>query len=129
MDTFPIIHCSDLEQSLGFYRDEFGFTMKFRWPDEGALEFAYLERDGSGLGLGRPNGEDHGLPVSAGLPATFVLCTYVDDLDGLYAKLRSHGVRGLAPPADRPWGERIAYVQDPDGYPILVIQQPNSKST
>ena len=60
----------------------------------------------------------------SGLPATFVLCTYVDDLDALYTKLLERGVRGLAEPKDRPWGERIAYVQDPDGYPILVIQQP-----
>src|SRR5437868_14116615 len=70
MDTFPIIHCADLERSLHFYRDEFGFTLKFRWPDEGPLEFAYLVRDGSGLGLGRPNGDDYGLPVRTGLPAT-----------------------------------------------------------
>ena len=124
MDTFPIIHCADLERSLHFYRDEFGFTLKFRWPDDGPLEFAYLVRDGSGLGLGRPNGDDYGLPVRTGLPATFVLCTYVDDLDALYTKLLERGVRGLAEPKDRPWGERIAYVQDPDGYPILVIQQP-----
>jgi hypothetical protein len=27
------------------------------------------------------------------------------------------------PPADRPWGERIAFVQDPDDYPVLVIQR------
>src|SRR5207249_1668986 len=99
MDTFPILHCRDLDRSLRFYRDEFGFTLKFRWPQDGSLEFAYLERDGSGLGLGRPNGEGYGLPVSTGLPATFVLCTYVDDLDRLYAKLQTHGVRGLAAPA------------------------------
>lgn len=127
MDTFPIIHCRDLERSLHFYRDEFGFSLKFRWPEEGAAEFFYLERDGSGLGLGRPNGDDYGLPMKAGLPATFVLCTYVKDLDRLYTTLVEHGIRGLSPPVDRPWGERIAYVQDPDGYPILVIQEPASK--
>ena len=129
MDTFAIIHCRDLDRSLRFYRDEFGFVLKFRWPEEGPLEFAYLLRDGSGLGLGRPNGEAYGLPVRTGLPATFVLCSYVEDLDGLYAKLLAEGVRGLAAPKDQPWGERIAYVQDPDGYPILVIQQPIPKSS
>jgi lactoylglutathione lyase len=66
---------------------------------------------------------DHGLPVATGLPATFVLCTYVANVDGLYALLMEHGVPGLMPPADRPWGERIAFVQDPDDYPVLVIQR------
>jgi lactoylglutathione lyase len=127
VETFPIIHCGDLERSLQFYRDGFGFSLKFRWPEEGAAEFFYLERNGSGLGLGRPNGDAYGLPVKVGLPATFVLCTYVQDLDRLYAALVERGVRGLSAPADQPWGERIAYVQDPDGYPILVIQAPIPK--
>jgi catechol 2,3-dioxygenase-like lactoylglutathione lyase family enzyme len=56
MDTFPIIHCRDLERSLRFYRDELGFTEKFRWPENGPLEFLYVERDDSGLGLARPDG-------------------------------------------------------------------------
>jgi uncharacterized glyoxalase superfamily protein PhnB len=30
------------------------------------------------------------------------------------------GARLLVPPTDQPWGERLFYVEDPDGNPIQV---------
>lgn len=123
MSTFPILHAGDLQRSLRFYRDELGFTLEYRWPVKGDPEYLYLERESSGLGIGRPDKSAHGLPVRAGPPATFTLCVYVSDLDALYARLLEHGVAGRAAPADKPWGERIAFVGDPDGYPILLIQK------
>jgi lactoylglutathione lyase len=55
--------------------------------------------------------------------STFRICTYVEDLDQLFEHLRAHEVKQLAPPLDKPWGERVAYVQDPDGYPVMLIQR------
>jgi lactoylglutathione lyase len=48
----------------------------------------------------------------------------VEQLDALFERLRAHDVKELAPPTDKPWGERVAYVQDPDGYPVMLIQRP-----
>jgi lactoylglutathione lyase len=124
VSTFPIIYASDIERSLRFYRDELAFTLKFRWPKAGLAEYVYLERDGSGLGLGRPTNEDISIPSRTGLPATFLICTYVEQLDEFFERLRAHDVKELAPPTDKPWGERVAYVQDPDGYPVMLIQRP-----
>jgi lactoylglutathione lyase len=39
----------------------------------------------------------------------------VDDVDSEHERLRAAGVRVLAPPTDRPWGERTLHVADPDG--------------
>jgi lactoylglutathione lyase len=39
----------------------------------------------------------------------------VDDVDTEHERLRGEGVRVLAPPTDRPWGERTLHVADPDG--------------
>ena len=39
----------------------------------------------------------------------------MDDVDAEHERLRSAGVRVLAPPSDRPWGERTLHVADPDG--------------
>jgi lactoylglutathione lyase len=39
----------------------------------------------------------------------------VDDVDAEHDRLRTAGVRVLAPPADRPWGERTLHLSDPDG--------------
>ena len=101
---FPIIHSADLGRSLRFYRDELAFVEKYRFPGDGPPEFLYLEREGAGLGLGRPTSDDHGLAVRVGLPATFSRCVYVAGQDDLYARVVARGAAGLRPPADEPWG-------------------------
>jgi len=44
-----------------------------------------------------------------------------DDLDGLYKKLKSKGVRFHEPPHDEPW-ERSMSAFDPDGYTVEFAQ-------
>ena len=44
-----------------------------------------------------------------------------DDLDGLYKKLKSKGVRFETPPHDEPW-ERSMTTLDPDGYSVEFAQ-------
>ena len=48
------------------------------------------------------------------------MCIYADDVDEAVAMLREAGVRVLAEPIDQPWGERMAYVEDPDGNPVMI---------
>jgi uncharacterized glyoxalase superfamily protein PhnB len=43
---------------------------------------------------------------------------YESDVDSLYERLVSAGVRPQAPPRDAPWGERFFHVADPDGHEI-----------
>jgi glyoxylase I family protein len=64
---------------------------------------------------------DHGLdPVTEGQRATVTLWT--DDTAASYRSLTAAGVPGLAKPYV--WLERllIAWVQDPDGHPIQLVQ-------
>ena len=46
----------------------------------------------------------------------------VDEVDRLVEELRAGGVKVLREPADMPWGERVAYVTDPDGNPVALAQ-------
>ena len=50
-----------------------------------------------------------------------------DDLDGLYKKLRSKGVRFHEPPHDEPW-ERSMAAFDPDGYTVEFAQGRRGKN-
>ena len=45
---------------------------------------------------------------------------YVDDVDGDVDELRRADVRVLREPDDMLWGERLAYVADPDGNPVAL---------
>ena len=37
------------------------------------------------------------------------------DVDRLYARIVARGGTPVAPPADKPWGQRMAFFADPDG--------------
>ena len=43
------------------------------------------------------------------------LYTYVEDVDGALARARKAGA-GVDEAEDKPWGDRVAVVTDPDGY-------------
>jgi lactoylglutathione lyase len=64
--------------------------------------------------------EQYGAPVGDGV--RFELFVYVDEVDRLVEEMRADGVTVLREPTDMPWGERVAYVTDPDGNPVALAQ-------
>ena len=111
---YAILFVSDLERSAAFYRDVIG--LPFRFANESYAEFAtggakfslYARSHLRELiGLEAPAGA---APWPQGEVAFFC-----EDVDAEHARLAAAGVRVLAPPTDRPWGERTLHVADPDG--------------
>lgn len=43
------------------------------------------------------------------------LCDSPDEVDEIYARVTGAGYTGLKAPWDAPWGQRYAFLQDPDG--------------
>lgn len=130
-DAFPIIYTEDLPAALTFYCDLLGFSVSYRFPPGDATEFVALGFPGGGLALAATvDGQvgAHGRPVHARAGHQFELCVYTDDVDSAVAELRRRGVAVLAEPADQPWGERMAYVADPDGHPVMITA-PLSRSS
>ena len=122
-EPFPIFAVADVERSVRFYCDNFGFALTYRWPPDGGLDFAYLKLDTSGIGLARRDATETppGPAVSSEeVTAAFELCLYVDDADRASEHLLARGARQLVPPTDQPWGERLTYFADPDGSRIHV---------
>jgi catechol 2,3-dioxygenase-like lactoylglutathione lyase family enzyme len=119
-EPFPILHVDDVERSVRFYAESFGFEVAFRFPEEGPLEFAYLRLGEAGIGIGgrKP-------PAVPDWPAehelgSFQLCVYADDTDAAAGRLRALGVTQLTAPRAMPWGEKLAFFEDPDGNLIHV---------
>jgi lactoylglutathione lyase len=122
-DPFPTIYTDDVDRLATFYRESFGFKVTMRWPSEPSqpTEFVSLELGACGLGLGLPRDPLHGQPLAASSqPATFELCITTDDVDAALDRLRERGVTVLYEPADQAWGERLAYIADPDGHPVMI---------
>ncbi|MBB5956235.1 lactoylglutathione lyase [Saccharothrix tamanrassetensis] len=129
--AFPMLVCDDLARSLGFYRDALGFVVTYGFPAEGDPVYVALELpDGSKLGLGQvaPDGKGvHGRPQRPSSGHAFELCVYHDDVDAAVAELARLGHPVLLAPADTPWGERMAFVADPDGNPVMVAAEPAAR--
>jgi lactoylglutathione lyase len=101
------MHVHDIARSRGFY-EQLGFEPRYFHPDEtdpGYVSFAYGE---SGLGVVRAD------------DPRIVLWVYVDDVDATVEKVRAAGAKITREPEDMPWGERVADVEDPDGYTVMV---------
>ena len=122
-EVFPIINCADLARARRFYEGLFGGVVSYQSPPEGDAEFLTLAV-GSGtiaLGVGTVAAAYGDVP----LPATghaVDLCIYVEDLDRVANAVGDHGGSLVTEPALMPWGERVAYLRDPEGTMVLVIQ-------
>jgi lactoylglutathione lyase len=119
-DAFPIVYARDLPRSLLFYRDALGFEPRYRWPPEGVPDFVVLRLGGFELALSDADAPERLLGRRMGADLRFELCVYTDDVDRAVARLRDAGVPVLRKAEDMPWGERMAYVADPDGNPVQV---------
>jgi uncharacterized glyoxalase superfamily protein PhnB len=101
----------------------FGADITYRFPDDGDPVYVALRIGGSSLALGLGTG-----PAMYGktpLPATghaVDLCVYVQDLDAVLASAPDAGGAVAVPATDAMWGGRVAYVRDPQGTMLVVIQ-------
>ncbi len=118
-----ILFSADVERASAFYQ-ALGFTEAFRVPPQGAPIHVDLELDGYRIGFAsvESSRRDHGLdPAASGQRGTVTLWT--DDTAAAYRTLVDNGVPSLSPPSR--WLDRliIAWVQDPDGHPIQIVQR------
>ena len=120
-DPFPIVYTRDLGDAMRFYRDALGFQPGYRWPVEGAPDFVVLRLGTFALGLAVESAPRELLGRPVGNEIRFELCAYTDDVDATVAELRAGGVDVIREPEDMPWGERMAYVADPDGNPVQLV--------
>jgi glyoxylase I family protein len=120
---------SDLDRSLGFYVDLLGLNLVLRKPaPSGRGETAFLDAGGAMLEISAPAG-----PVST--PAREVrsdeaglrhLSFTFEDIEATHARLVAAGVESVEPPRDAFNTEilsRVAFVRDPDGIVIELVQR------
>ena len=107
---FPILLARDLPQLVRFYESALGATVAYRFGSGEEDDYVSLQVGEIALGIGR---DPDALPLSVG--DRVALWFYVDDVDATYASWLDAGGRAEQPPADMPWGERVAQVRDPGG--------------
>ncbi|MGZ4383793.1 MAG: VOC family protein [Gaiellaceae bacterium] len=121
-EGFPIVYVRDMRAALAFYCDLLGFAETYRNPPGSETPaFVSLKLDETTkLALAEHGVPEQMLGQRPGEGIRFELWLYADDVDAEVERLRAHGVPVLRQPESMPWGERLAYVEDPDGNPIAI---------
>lgn len=121
LPDYVVLIVEDLDRTLDFYCGVLGLRSGHRSGDyaqldTGATRLAFYTRRAMaatlGMALIRPPLEAPG----------FELGFKVENVDAAYAELLAKGAPPVTAPTDRPWGQRTAYVRDPDGHLIELAQ-------
>ena len=117
--AFPVIFAQHVSTTAAFY-EQMGFQRHFQLPPDGEPGYVGLRRDTSEIAVVAAQWpqEQYGATVASGV--RFEMFIYVPDVDSTVDQLRQDGITILREPTDMPWGERVAYVADPDGNPVAL---------
>jgi len=114
-----IAYVDDPPAASAFYQQTFGLRGEFAAPDgsyaqldTGATKLAFAS-----YALGEKNFEGgvRRAATNGQPPANVEITLVADDVDGAYARALEAGCVALAPPEDKPHGQRVAFVRDPFG--------------
>lgn len=117
--SFPVIYATDVQRLVQFY-EELGFGVTFRLPEQGEAGYVAMCRDESELAVVDAAWPEEQLGVTVGNEPRFEMFVYVEDLEHTLDGLRAIGTPVIKEPELMPWGERLAYVADPEGNPVSL---------
>lgn len=107
---------ADMAESLRFFR-----TLGLDAPDDsdGLEQTQIATPGGATIGLileAMMRGHNPHWPTPVGQRVTFSCrCDSPEELDAAYARMETAGFPGLREPWDAFWGQRYAFLRDPDG--------------
>lgn len=118
---YVVLVVADLEASIDFYTKTLGLALGHRSGayaqlDTGRTRISLYEREAMSEVLG------FAIDTPSPRAPSFELGFKVADVDSVFAALLSAGAESACAPTDRDWGQRTAYVRDPDGYLVELAQ-------
>jgi catechol 2,3-dioxygenase-like lactoylglutathione lyase family enzyme len=121
------LHVTDLEVSLAFWRDLLGFEIAYRREAE---KFVYLEHpEGQQIMLCQRHGRFETGPMQPPLGQGAMFQIYLREISSILTNLSAQNWPIYLGPreawrktGDREAGQREVFVQDPDGYLLMLAQ-------
>jgi catechol 2,3-dioxygenase-like lactoylglutathione lyase family enzyme len=118
---YVVLIVEDLERALGFWCGVLGLALGHR-----SGSFAQLLTGRTRVALYERSAMQQTLGVPLAAPARdapgFEIGFKVPDVDAAFAELVAKGAEPAAAPTTRDWGQRTAYVRDPDGHLVELAQ-------
>ena len=118
---YVVLIVEELDRALRFYTEVLGLRLghrsgEYAQLDTGATRLALYTRSAMSEILAKP------LEQPSSSAPGFEIGFKVADVDATYSQLVARGAAPAVPPTDRFWGQRTAYIRDPDGHLIELAQ-------
>ena len=118
---YVILIVEDLDRAVRFYTEVLGLRLghrsgEYAQLDTGATRLALYTRSAMSEILAKP------LERPSSSAPGFEIGFKVADVDAAFSELVARGATPVVPPTDRFWGQRTAYIRDPDGHLIELAQ-------
>ena len=118
---YVVLVVADLDRALAFYTGPLGLPLSHRAEayaqlDAGTTRLSLYDRAAMASTLGTE------LAAPDPSAPAFELGFKVDDCDAAFDEVVAAGASAVTPPTTRPWGQRTAYVRDPDGNLVELAQ-------
>ncbi|MET3027547.1 VOC family protein [Flavobacterium sp. UW10123] len=123
---YTILYVENVEESIAFYENAFGFSRKFVTPDgdygelitgETTLSFASKNLASQSLkdGFIESSLEDKPFAIEIGF--------ITDNVPEVLQKATSFGAVIVSEPVEKPWGQIVAYARDLNGFLIEICTE------
>lgn len=115
---YAIIYVPQVEESLAFFENAFGFSRRFLHEsgDYGEVETGETTLAFASLELGSMNFPNGFVAASdSSKPLGFEVALVTENVSDAYAKALTKGATEIKAPESKPWGQVVSYVRAPDG--------------
>lgn len=121
--AYTILYVESVEQTIDFYEKAFGFKRKFITPEqdygelvsgETTIAFASIELGHSNFKAGFQPISDSDLPVGVEMAFTS------ENIEFDFKRAIDSGATALTPLTEKPWGQKVGYVRDINGFLIEI---------
>jgi catechol 2,3-dioxygenase-like lactoylglutathione lyase family enzyme len=129
---FIHVTVTDVEESLGFYRDALGLEIQNDVAYEGQrwVTLGFPAQPGLGIVISDPyagrsqaDGDTLQELLTKGVLPMVIFNT--DDLDATFEHVRASGAEVLQEPIEMSWGQRDCAFRDPSGNLVRIAQAPS----
>ncbi|WP_347052673.1 VOC family protein [Flavobacterium olei] len=123
---YTILYVEDVEESISFYENAFGFSRKFVSPDNdyGELITGETTLSFASKNLAQQNFKDGFIESSLeDKPFAIEIGFVTDNVPEVLQKATTFGAVIVLEPEEKPWGQIVAYVRDLNGFLIEICTE------
>jgi lactoylglutathione lyase len=115
---YTILYVRDVPASVEFYERAFGLERRLLHESG---QYAELETGSTALAFAAQElAAESVRELAHREPGGFEICLVDEDVEGTFSRAIESGAEGVSEPEEKPWGQRTAYVRDPDGTLIEI---------